>query len=112
MWIARNKLDNRLKVFELPPRRFHDGACLDSKLVGFNDSISVGDGKDDYSFWAEQMYCDSNRIDDIKCYGFTLFTEGNETTNKVWFSYEPEWARDLKWEDEPVEVEITRKIKL
>ena len=109
MWIARNKLDNRLKVFELPPRRFHDGACLDSKLVGFNDSISVGDGKDDYSFWAEQIYYKSNEIPDKKCYGLRIMTEGVEDGHKVWYPYEPEWAKDLKWEDEPIEIEIIRK---
>ena len=109
MWIARNKLDNRLKVFELPPKRFHDGPGLDSNLIGFNDSVSVGDGKDIYSFWAEQMYSNSNKIDNKKCYGFTLFAEGYETKNKVWYPYEPEWTKDLKWEDEPIEIEIIRK---
>lgn len=106
MWIARNK-EGDLRLFEGPPRRFHEGPMLDSRLTGFNDAVSVGN--DEYSFWAEQVYYESNKLPDGKCRGLMIMTEDYEDGHKVWFSYEPEWARDLIWEDEPVEVEIIRK---
>ena len=51
MWVAVNR-DGKARLFETPPRRFHDGPTLPAELVGFNDAVSVGDGKDEYSFWA------------------------------------------------------------
>ena len=54
MWIARNK-NGELRIFEMPPRRFHDGPMIDSNLVGFNNAVSVGN--DEYSFWAVQENC-------------------------------------------------------
>ena len=105
MWIARNKSGD-LRLFEMPPRRFHEGAALPSELVGFNDAVTVGDGKDEYSFWAHQEHCESNRIDDKKEYGIRLMTEKNENGKKIWYSYVPDCVKNMKWEDEPIEVEI------
>ena len=49
MWVAVNR-DGNARLFEMPPRRFHNGSTLPAKLVGFNDAVYVGDGKDEYSF--------------------------------------------------------------
>jgi hypothetical protein len=106
MWIARNRTGD-LRIFETEPRRFHEGPGLSSKLVGFNDEISVGD--DEYSFWAVQEYCDSNLITDRIHFGLKIMTRGMEDGQEVFYMYEPDWARDITWEDKPVEVEITLK---
>ena len=105
MWVARNK-SGQLRLFEMPPRRFHDGPILSKELIGFNDSVSVGN--DEYSFWAIQEFYKSNRIDNNGAYGCKLMHEKIEDGHKVWVSYEPEFLKDLKWEDEPIEVEITK----
>ena len=103
MWLARNK-DGSLRIFARPPRRFHDGAALESQKVGFNDAITLGN--DDYSFWAVQEYCDSNRIDDFRNYGIDIRTEIIRNGEKHFIPYIPECARHITWEDEPIEVEI------
>ena len=108
MWIAKNRSGD-LRLFEMPPRRFHEGPSLSSELVGFNDAITVGN--DEYSFWAVQEFCKSNRIDDRKHYGYRLMTEKVENGHKVWFSYTPECFKNMRWEDEPIEVEIYIKQK-
>ena len=108
MWLARNKLGD-LRLFEMPPRRFHEGPMLSSELIGFNDAITVGN--DEYSFWVIQVYCQSNNISHSSSLGMKLMTEEISKGEKVWYSYEPEWAKDLKWEDEPIEVEMIRKVK-
>lgn len=104
MWIAVNK-DGRPKLFEMPPKRFHEGPALSPELVGFNDAISVGN--DEYSFWAVQEFCDSNRIDDRKHLGYNIMTENEEEGHKVWCSYVPKCVENMTWEDEPIEIEIT-----
>ena len=103
MWLARNK-DGSLRIFARPPRRFHDGAALEPQKVGFNDAITLGN--DDYSFWAVQEYCDSNRIDDFRNYGIDIRTEIIRNGEKYFIPYIPECARHITWEDEPIEVEI------
>jgi hypothetical protein len=108
MWIARNK-NGELRIFEEPPRRYHEGPMLDSNLVGFNDTVSVGN--DDYSFWAVQEFYQSNRIDDRKHCGIRIMTERIENGKKFWYSYVPECAKELTWEDEPIEIEIQLKKK-
>lgn len=102
MWVARNRT-GELRCFEMPPRRFHSGSTLSSEKTGFNDAVYIDDGSEDtYSFWAVQKYYESNRIEG-KEYGFRLMkTVGTDT----WGEYEPEWCKDIKWEDEPVEVGI------
>ena len=106
MWIAVNK-DGRPKLFETPPKRFHDGAMLSPELVGFNDAISVGN--DEYSFWAVQEFYNSNRIDDRKHLGYNIITEDEEEGYKVWYSYVPKCVENMTWEDEPIEIEISLK---
>ena len=106
MWIARNK-NGDLRIFDLPPRRFHAGPMLDSFKVGFNDAVTVGD--DEYSFWAVQEYFESNRIDNNKNYGLEIYTEAEESGKKVWFKYIPECVKDLTWEDDPKEIVICLK---
>lgn len=101
MWLARNK-NGDLRLFEMPPRRFHEGPMLSSELTGFNDAITVGN--DEYSFWAVQEYYQSNKIDNLKNYGLRLITEEISKGGKVWHSYEPEWAKGIKWEDKPIEI--------
>ena len=110
MWVAVNK-DGKARLFEMPPRRFHDGPMLPAELVGFDDAVSVGDGKDEYSFWAVQEFYKSNRIDDKAHYGYKLMTEDVEDGQPIWFEYVPDCIKDMTWEDEPVEVEITIKRK-
>lgn len=101
MWVARNR-DGELRVFEMPPRRFHIGSSLPYKKTGFNDAVYIDDGTEDIcSFWAIQKYQNSNYIDDKKSYGIRLFYPKDEN---IWSLYEPEWAKTLRWEDEPVEV--------
>lgn len=105
MWVARNRLGD-LRIFEFPPRRFHSGSCLSSEDTGFNDDVYIGNGKDDtYSFWAIQKYYESDVIDDHASYGLTLYESSNEK-DIICKQYEPSWAKDLKWEDEPIEVMI------
>ena len=106
MWIAINK-DGRPKLFEMPPKRFHEGPMLSPELVGFNDAISVGN--DEYSFWAVQEFYDSNRIDDRKHLGYDIMTENEEEGHKVWHSYIPKCIENMTWEDEPIEIEISLK---
>ena len=106
MWIAVNR-DGRPKVFEMPPKRFHEGPALSPELVGFNDAISVGN--DEYSFWAVQEFYDSNRIDDRKHLGYNIMTENEEEGHKVWYSYIPKCVENMTWEDEPIEIEISIK---
>lgn len=108
MWVAVNK-DGKVRLFEMPPKRFHAGPMLPAELFGFNDAVSVGDGKDEYSFWAIQEFRDSNRIDSGKCYGYRIMTESIEDGHKVWLTYVPDCIKDMTWEDEPVEVEIIIK---
>lgn len=109
MWIARNK-DGDLRLFEMPPRRFHEGPMLPGDLTGFNDAVTVGD--DPYSFWAVQKYCESDQLDDAKQYGITLYTEHVDNDGKkVWTPYVPECVKNLRWEDDPVEVDIIIKRK-
>lgn len=103
MWLAKNK-DGRLRIFARPPRRFHEGAALESQKVGFNDAITLGN--DDYSFWAVQEYCDSNRIDDFRNYGIDIKTIVIRNGEKYFIPYIPECAKHITWEDEPIEVEI------
>ena len=105
MWLARNKY-GVLRIFERKPKRFHDGPMLDSKYIGFNDAVTVGDGKDEYSFWAVQEFTDSNRIDDQRSFGIAILTERKEEGKTVIISYVPECAKNLTWEDDPVEVEL------
>lgn len=105
MWLAKNK-NGALRIFERKPKRFHDGPMLGSKYIGFNDAVTVGDGKDDYSFWAVQEFLDSNRIDDQRSFGIAILTERKEEDKTVRISYVPECAKNLTWEDEPVEVGI------
>jgi len=102
MWIARNK-DGELRLFEFPPRRYHEGAELSSSDTGFNDKVSVADGKDIYSFWAIQKYHRSNYLG-MDSYGIRIFTKQDED---AYSKYEPECCKNLKWEDEPIEVSIT-----
>lgn len=111
MWAARNK-NGKLRLFEMPPTRFHDGHSLPSELVGFNDAVSVGDGKDIYSFWAVQEFYKSNRIDNKKHYGYRLMYEHMEDGRQIWSEEEPEFLKDLKWEDEPVELDIVPRKQL
>ena len=109
MWLARNK-EGDLRLFEMPPRRFHEGPMLSSELTGFNDAITVGN--DEYSFWAIQVYYQSNNIKHSSSLGMKLMTEKQKPDGKiVWYKYEPEWAKGIKWEDEPIEVEILCKSK-
>lgn len=103
MWLAKNK-DGSLRIFARPPRRFHDGAALEPQKIGFNDTITLGN--DDYSFWAVQEYCDSNRIDDFRNYGIDIRTEIIRNGERYFIPYIPECARHITWEDEPIEVEI------
>jgi hypothetical protein len=107
MWVARNK-NGKFRLFETPPRRYHDGPKLPAELIGFNDAVSVGDGEDEYSFWAVQKYYNSNIIEG-KEYGYRIMTEGTEDEHPVWFEYVPECIKDMTWKDEPVEVEIRIK---
>ena len=104
MWIAVNK-DGRPKLFEMPPKRFHEGPTLSPELVGFNNAISIGN--DEYSFWAVQEFYDSNRIDDRKHLGYNIMTENEEEGHKVWYSYIPKCVENMTWEDEPIEIEIS-----
>lgn len=106
MWLAKNK-DGSLRIFARPPRRFHDGTALEPQKVGFNDTITLGN--DDYSFWAIQEYCDSNRIDDFRNYGIDIRTAVIRNGKEHFIPYIPECARHITWEDEPVEVEIIQK---
>ena len=106
MWIARNRTGD-LRIFETEPRRFHEGPRLSSKLEGFNDEISVGN--DEYSFWAVQEYCDTNLITDRKQLGLEMWIRGMMDGQEVCYRYEPEWVKDITWEDKPVEVDIIRK---
>lgn len=107
MWIARNR-NGKLRAFEMPPRRFHSGSTLPYEKTGFNDAVYIDDGKEDtYSFWAIQEFYESNTIKDRKAYGMRLYTTKGKD---VWGTYEPEWAKTLTWEDEPVEVEICIKL--
>lgn len=108
MWVAVNKNGN-VRLFEMPPRRFHSGPMLPTKLVGFNDAVSVGDGEDTESFWAVQEYRDSNRIDNSKYYGYRIMTETEDPKDghKVWLTYIPDCIKEMTWEDEPIEVKIT-----
>lgn len=101
MWIARNK-DGHLRMFELPPRRFHDGACLNAELVGFDDAVSVGDGQDIYSFWAIQKYYQSNVLEKDS-YGIRLMKSCEDDSYET---YIPDFCKDLKWEDDPIEISI------
>ena len=103
MWLARNKNGN-LRIFARPPRRFHEGAALESQKVGFNDAITLGN--DDDSFWAVQEYCDSNRIDDFRNYGIDIKTIVIRNGEKYFIPYIPECAKHITWEDEPIEVGI------
>lgn len=107
MWIARNK-DGGLRLFEFPPRRFHEGPMLSPDLIGFNDAVSLGDD-DCYSFWAVPEYVNGNAI---KSYGLRFYTERYvDDKESIWAPYTPEDFKDLEWEDEPVEVEIIVKKK-
>jgi hypothetical protein len=109
MWVAVNR-DGKARLFEMPPRRFHDGPMLPAELVGFDDAVSVGDGKDEYSFWAVQKYYKSNEIEGSE-YGYIIMTEDIEDGRPIWFEYVPDCIKDMTWEDEPVEVEISIKRK-
>ena len=100
MWIARNK-DGDLRLFEFPPKRYHEGPMLSSKLTGFNDAVTLG--HDEYSFWAVPEYCNSNVI---KSYGLKFYTGPSES---MWVPYIPEVFKNMKWEDEPIEVELIIK---
>lgn len=104
MWVARNRT-GELRCFEMPPRRFHSGSTLSSEKTGFNDAVYIDDGSEDtYSFWAVQKYYESNRIEG-KEYGFRLM---KTICTDTWGEYEPEWCKDLKWEDEPIEVDLSQ----
>ena len=110
MWVAVNR-DGKARLFEMPPRRFHNGPTLSSKLVGFNDAVYVGDGKDEYSFWAVQKFYKLNRIDDKSSFGYKFMTEDIDDGHPIWHEYVPDCIKDMTWEDEPVEVEISIKRK-
>ena len=110
MWVAVNR-DGKARLFEMPPRRFHNGSTLPAKLVGFNDAVYVGDGKDEYSFWAVQKFYKLNRIDDKSSFGYKLMTEDVDRRHPIWREYVPDCIKDMTWEDEPVEVEISIKRK-
>ena len=106
MWLAKNK-NGSLKIFDRPPRRFHEGAALESQKVGFNDAVTLGN--DDYSFWAVQEYCDSNKIDDFRNYGIDIRTMVIRNGEKYFIPYIPECAKHITWEDAPIEIEIIPK---
>lgn len=102
MWLARNR-DGSLYCFEKRPRRYHEGPMLSIPYIGFDDDVYVGDGKDIYSFWAVQDIHNSNEIESARSYGFSLMRPCGK---KILEEYVPEWAKELTWEDEPVEVEL------
>lgn len=86
MWAARNKSDGKVMVFSGKPRRYHDGYFLQRNLKGLNDSITVGDGKDTYSYWIDRTF---RGLD-------------------FWGSEEklPKCLSDLKWTDEPIRISL------
>lgn len=103
MWLARNRYGN-LHCFEKRPRRYHEGPTLSRPYIGFNDDVYIKDGKlDIYSFWAVQDRHNSNEITSERSHGFRLLRPCGE---KTFEEYEPEWAKEITWEDEPVEVEL------